>query len=772
MLLLGSTWIAAHLCFWLLPNVFEPWNAQTIDQLFVLRDTLESLRPPYDDTVVHVDLNNSSIQRLNNFYLNRAHHAQVVRNLATMRVAVQAHDFIFAARTIPAEDKALIDATVAADQVYFGLAMALEKGAPTSPTSPTRPEDVHYLEQTAWRVMVQGDASAFYTGTNPLPTFAPLAAAARGLGFLSITADRDGAFRRVPLLVRYGAGFYPSFAFRVACEYLGVSPDKILVRPGKHIVLRDVQHPGGATPHDVVIPIDRSGNMVINYLGTWERLTHYNLADILLASEDRDELDMWGDELAGKIVVVADVSTGSSDVGAMPLDASFPLSGLHTNIIHTIITERFLRELSSREMLIVETLLLGTLLLLTWWLRSRWIAVGTCLMAGVYISVAAAAFFYGEVIYNVVRPLLLLTFATVALVIQRYIAEERAKLEGLRQRDFVRQVFGRYLSDSVVEEILGSPRGLDMGGELRQITLLVSDLRGFTSLAARLSPREVIPILNRYFERMIDIIRRYRGTVDELMGDGMLVFFGAPFAAVDDPERAVACAIEMQQALVTFNTEQHAQHLPELAMGIGINTGEVIVGNIGSLKRSKYGAVGSAINTTYRIESHTIGGQILVSPSTYERVRAIVQVRGTLPAQFKGLDQPVTLYDISGISGTYHLSLPEKLPATLTSLSPPLPLAVFPIDGKVVSQTAIPGCLTGLAGSTAAGHLEGQVVTYSNIKIELHPPDTPHISDVYAKVLAVAPTETGTSHVQLEFTSLPEGAKAFLATIEQSPPLP
>jgi adenylate cyclase len=323
-----------------------------------------------------------------------------------------------------------------------------------------------------------------------------------------------------------------------------------------------------------------------------------------------------------------------------------------------------------------------------------------------------------------------------------------------------------------VEEILGSPTGLDMGGELRQITLLVSDLRGFTSLAARLSPREVIPILNRYFERMIDVISRYGGTVDELMGDGMLVFFGAPFPAADDAERAVACAIAMQQALVAFNGEQRAQHLPELAMGIGINTGEVIVGNLGSLKRSKYGAVGSAINTTYRIESHTIGGQVLVSPSTYERVQALVQVRSTLPAQFKGLDQPVMLYDISGISGNYHLELPEKPPATLKSLSPPLPLVIFPIDGKIVSQTAIPGCLTGLAGATAEGSLVGQVVAYSNIKIELHPPDTPRISDVYAKVLAVAPTEAGTSHVRLELTSLPEEAKAFLATMEQSPPPP
>jgi adenylate cyclase len=204
-------------------------------------------------------------------------------------------------------------------------------------------------------------------------------------------------------------------------------------------------------------------------------------------------------------------------------------------------------------------------------------------------------------------------------------------------------------------------------------------------------------------------------------------------------------------------------------MGIGINTGEVIVGNIGSLKRSKYGAVGSAINTTYRIESHTIGGQILISPSTYERVRRLVQVRGMLQAQFKGLDQPITLYDISGIGGRYHLSLPDKSLEPLIPLIPSLPLACFPIDGKVVSPTAIPGHLTSVAGATAEGTLEGQVAAYGNVKLVLATPDGPPLPDVYAKILAVTPVDSRTSHVRLEFTSLPTSAAAFLATRRQTP---
>ena len=770
LLLAGSAWLAAYLCFWLLPNVFETWNAQTVDQLFVLRDSSERLRPPYDDTVVHIDLDNSTIQSMQTFYLERAHFAQAVRTLASMGVAAQVYDFIFAAPLKNVEeDQAFIDATQEAGNAYFGLALTLGSRGRTPRPQPSRADDKRYVEQTAWSLAVQGDRSALYIGMDPVSTFYNLAIAAQGLGYLSTTADRDGILRRLPLVVRYNGAFYPSLGFRVICAYLRVPATHIIVIPGRHIILRGAQRPGADSPHDIVIPIDRQGNMIINYMGAWERFKHYPLERILAASQKRIEREILQEELAGKIVVIGDVSTGTSDVGAVPLDASFPLSGLHTNVIHTILTENFLRELSAPEMLLIEAVLLGLMLILALRFGSRTFALGALGLAVGYVSLGILGFLYGHVIANLVRPLLMLTFATVATVIQRYMTEEKARLEGLRQRDFIHDTFGRYLSPDVVEELLGSPKGLQMGGELREITLLVSDLRGFTSLAARLSPPEVIAILNRYFERMIEIIARHRGTVDELQGDGMLTFFGAPFATPDDPERAVACALAMQLALLDFNAEQRQLNLPELAMGIGINTGEVIVGNIGSIKRSKYGAVGSAINTAYRIESHTIGGQILISPSTYARVQTLVQVRSTMPAQFKGLDQPVTLYEIGGISGPYHLTLPEKPAEILVTLTTPLPMACFLIEGKMVSETAIPGALLRLAGAhNAEATIEEQVPAYTNIRLTLAPPGHAPLADVYAKVVASEPLDPRVARVRLEFTALPDDAKAFLTQVGQS----
>ena len=505
-LLLGA-FIAAHLCFWLLPNVFETWNSQTVDQLFILRSRSETLRPSYDSTVVHVDFNNTSIERLKNLYLNRRHFAQLVRNLKSMQVAAQVYDFIFAAKLNAQEDQELIEAIKDADHTYFGLALALrEAGGPASPKKVVS-KGSRYVAQTRWHVHLDGPGDRLYAGENPLITYEELANASRGLGSLSVKFDPDGVLRRVPLLVRYDNAFYPLLPLRVVCDYLQVPPENVILEPGRSIVLKNVKRPG-AEPRDILIPIDDQGEMIVNFIGPWERMDHYNFADILRASDDRDELEIWAEELKGKIVVISDVSTGSTDVGPVPTDTNYPLSGVHANVIHNILTESFLKALTNRQMLLIEILLLAVLFLLSIRFSSLAFSFGTGFVAVAYIAVVMLIFFYGQVILNIVRPLLIIGFAMIATVVYRYILEEKEKMEGLRQRDFIRDTFGRYLSNEVVEALLGSPEGLEMSGENREVTFLVSDLRGFTALTSRLSPHEVIEIMNRYFGHMVEVIAR------------------------------------------------------------------------------------------------------------------------------------------------------------------------------------------------------------------------------------------------------------------------
>ena len=764
--LILSAFFAAHLCFWLLPNVFEIWNYQTIDQLFIFRSRSENLRPDYDPTVVHLDFNNTSIERLKNLYLNRRHFAQLVRNLKSMQVAAQVYDFIFAAKINAQDDLELIQSVKEAGNAYFGLALELRKPDEPGNRKKATSKGRSYVLQTHWDIGVDAAADSLYVGENPLTTYAELANASRGLGSLSVKFDPDGVLRRVPLLVRYEDAFYPLLPLRVICDYLQVPPDKIVLVPGRHIILQDANRPEppGSKPYDIKIPIDRYGNMIVNYIGPWGRMDHYNFADILRASDDRDELEIWSEELKGKIVIISDVSTGSTDVGPVPTDSNFPLSGVHANVIHNILNESFLRELSGRQMLLIEAVLLAALFLLSLRFSSLAFSFGTVFLAAAYIVAVMVSFFYGHVILNIVRPLLIIGFAMIAMVVYRYIMEEKEKMESLRQRDFVRHTFGRYLSSEVVEELLDSPTGLKMSGENREVTFLVSDLRGFTALTSSLSPQQVIEIINRYFEYMVDVIARYQGTVNEFMGDGILAFFGAPLYADDDPERAVACAIEMQNALVAVNAEQRRLKLPELAMGIGINTGEVVVGNIGSERRASYGAVGTPINAAYRIESFTVGGQILISPTTYDRVESDLTIIGTKEVKFKGLDEPVVLYDVAGMGQPSQVFLPEKKAVVLTRLNPPLAIECFLLEGKTVSDTAIAGRITHLGENTAEVALDLAIEEYANLRILLASPEAAGFSEFYAKVISKEVSDETPSYNsrRIEFTSMAEEVRQFI----------
>ncbi|HTP12804.1 MAG TPA: CHASE2 domain-containing protein, partial [Bacteroidota bacterium] len=336
--LIVASFVSSYLLFWLFPGIVEPWNAQAVDQLFALRSAARVFQPAYDTLVVHVDLGDASVEKLGSFYPSRYHFGRVARNLGETGVAAQIWDFVFAARSADnGEDSAFIADTRRANNVYFGVAFDLTEGAGTRLPSNVSRNRVEYLDSTKWDVMVDGNADEFFTGSRPLTTFTSLVEASRGMGFLSIRFDRDGAFRRAPLLVKYNGAFYPSLPFRAVCDYLHVPPGKIVVRPGRSITLKDAYQPGRQA-HDIVIPIDAYGQMVVNFAGPWERMRHFDFTDIYKASDSRADLEDLSDDLRGTFAVVSQVTTGSADVAPVPTDNNFPLSGLHANVANTILT--------------------------------------------------------------------------------------------------------------------------------------------------------------------------------------------------------------------------------------------------------------------------------------------------------------------------------------------------------------------------------------------------------------------------------------------------
>ncbi len=234
--------------------------------------------------------------------------------------------------------------------------------------------------------------------------------------------------------------------------------------------------------------------------------------------------------------------------------------------------------------------------------------------------------------------------------LERRVEERTAELsKSYDERAFIRETFGAYLSDEVVTKILASPEGVKLGGEMREITVLVSDLRGFTSATESIEAPQTVKIINRYLEKMTDIIMRHEGTIDEFTGDGILVFFGAPRLLSDHTMRAIACALEMEESMKELNKENPSLGLPQLEMGIGINCGDLVVGNIGSEKRKKYGAVGSPINVAFRLQEKARPGEIVVTQTVKDKLGDKLRIGSSWKDNLKGIGN-AAIYQVTAIN--------------------------------------------------------------------------------------------------------------------------
>ncbi|MBI2525784.1 MAG: HAMP domain-containing protein [Candidatus Rokubacteria bacterium] len=333
---------------------------------------------------------------------------------------------------------------------------------------------------------------------------------------------------------------------------------------------------------------------------------------------------------------------------------------------------------------------------------------------------------------------------------------------GLKQRDFIRDTFGRYVSPEVARTLLESPEGLRLGGEKREVTILMSDLRGYTHFAAAADPAEVVRVLNEYLARMAALVSEHGGTVNEFIGDAVFAIFGAPMAHPDHAERAAACAIAMQRAMADLNGDHAARGLPRFEMGIGLNSGEAVVGNIGSEQRTKYGVVGAAVNLAARVEGCTVGGQILLSPGSYERIREVAEVGPPMPVALKGISEPLALRELRGIAGRWAQRLPDRADGRPAEVTVALPLRCWAIEDKVVRPDALEGEALRLRPREVDARLATALAPLTNVRLRLRYPALERDSaDLYGKVLT-AREEGGACVLTIALTSIESADEAVL----------
>jgi adenylate cyclase len=339
---------------------------------------------------------------------------------------------------------------------------------------------------------------------------------------------------------------------------------------------------------------------------------------------------------------------------------------------------------------------------------------------------------------------------------------KRAREELAHQRDelaelneFIRRIFGRYVSDAVVRRLLDSPEGLEVGGTTRCVSILVADVRGFSSICEELRPEQVIAMLNTYLEVMTGAIEQYAGTIDEFIGDAILVLFGAPIAVEDHAARSVACALAMQRAMGEVNRRNGERGLPALDIGIGIHTGIVVAGNIGCAKRAKYGVVGASMNLASRIESYTVGGQILISEETRRSAGNALVLGSRHRVEPKGVRAPIAVHEVLGIRGEPSLDLPRH--QTPPKAAVDLACRYFVMEEKFVGRTAFSGRIVALSDAGATLLPQQPVPLLANLKIQLADG-----VDLHAKVVRA---ESDPERIEVRFTSLSRAARRYLSDV-------
>ncbi len=686
-------------------------------------------------------------------YLDRSFLTKVNEALTDLGTIAVAYDIIFPRPTIIADDLLFASSVSRHGALYLPIGLSLSDDI--QPFEWENQDAYERLRTEYLKSPVQtGSAQPFY-GTKALMQYDQFANAAFNSGHISAYADHDGVFRHIPMIIKIENDFIPALPLAMFLDYNQIGFDKIQVEWGKQIVIPALE--GSYLEKPVTIPIDKKGLTLIPYHQTWESGFEDIQAHVLIEKmKDANIQGNLAEFFEGNFVFIGDISVGISDLGSTPLENNVPLLASQAAVLNGCLTNSFYSTwpVSSCLYLIIAigVLLGGSALFYSLW--PFYIATFTSISSLILLT-------WVEFIQFSVIPagsLIAITiFIAAGLIVNiQFITQ--------KDRNFIKSIFSTYVPDKIVDHLLQNPELLNLGGESREVTLMMTDIRGYTALSTQHTPQEVISILNRYFEKMFDIIISYDGIVNEIIGDGILVFFGAPKYDDEHAAKAVACAITMQNAMEQVNAENLSDGLPTIEMGVGINTGEVVVGNIGSAKRAQYGVTGSEVNLTARAESFTIGGQILVTGSVRDKLDSILNIEDTLTVGMKGIAQPVDLFDVTGLLDTYNLKLNKKK-APLVKLQTFLKADLFLMNSKQVSDKRIPISITDVSLTRAVIHTNEGIDVHENIRIHLNQQEQClETAQVYAKVRSIDSIESGYS-ICVDFTSVAPEAKIILQSI-------
>jgi len=476
--------------------------------------------------------------------------------------------------------------------------------------------------------LVSGNPSGLLTAQYPKANIPQISAAANYSGFFNMSPDIDGTARKLPMVIKCKNRLFAPLSFRALNAWF---QDDFMLK------FSDME--GVRLLHDETkIPLDQNGFIWVNFRGGGKTFPHISITDILHNNFPENTFK-------DKIVLIGATAIGIYDVRVTPFEELFPGLEVHANIIDMVLSRDFLLPVSSFMNMI---LILSTGISLGFLLRKLGGysgAIAFLAMFGGYIFLTHYLFSFQNLIINGIYPLLTILLTYISVTTFKYLTESQ-------QKAFIKDAFSTYLAPSVVNTLIQSPEKLVLGGEEREITAFFSDVQGFTSISEKLSPKELVDLLNEFLTEMTNIILKYQGTVDKFEGDAIIAFFGAPIDLENQREAACMATIEMQKRLVELRAGWKARNMPELHMRAGMCTGTAVVGNMGSKNRMDYTMMGDTVNTAARLEGvNKIYGTytMIGEPTLYENMKEKIITRELDSIYVVGKFEPVKIYEIIGL---------------------------------------------------------------------------------------------------------------------------
>ncbi len=620
--------ILALVVFFMDPHFLRFMELKALDLRMVSRGQL-----PTTGQVIIATVDEKSLSEIGRWPWSRSMTAKLVDSLKEYGAKAVGFDIVFAEpeqSTGPSADAILAKSVKSAKNVSLGYFFH------------TSMKDVEFLTEEyinasgsliggSMYSMVrekghEGDYNLI-TAYAPVPSIKAIAESGENCGYFNAFPDPDGVIRWSPLVIKFQDNFYYSLPIALLMQYLDYP-----------MIVLNLAEFGvdGVMLGDLRIPTDEIGRLLINYLGPAKTFPHYSISDII-AGRLSPEL------IKGKIVIVGATATGIYDLRVTPFSPVYPGVELHATVVENILQGNFLEQSAWTTFIdICGIIFFGMIIgIAIPRLKALQGILLVMVLLGGFVAGNTLIFAKYNTWLNMVYPVLTMMTIYLVITVYRYFTEEREKKK-------IRGAFQYYLTASVINELLKDPTKLKLGGDKKDLTVMFSDIRGFTTISEKLTPEELVHLLNEYLTAMTDIVFKYEGLLDKYIGDAIMAVFGAPVDQPDHALRSCRTALEMMATLKGLQQKWAAEGRPFVDIGVGINSGDMVVGNMGSNMRFDYTVMGDNVNLSSRLEgiNKEYGTHIVISEFTYEVVKEEVFCRELDAVRVKGKKLPVKIYEL------------------------------------------------------------------------------------------------------------------------------